>query len=613
MPEEHGNLRGISWSETFPFVRLFSTFARAITFKTMFLAFLAVALCYVVGRVLDEVWKAADAGVMVAPDPRYRSEIFAYADTDRRGFHEWLDGSKRRWEEAQDALSEAWTDEDDEQRTQTLALIDARLEKGLARIRSDTELSANEKREQRNELRQAADILRFQLFGQDPSCLGPPSEQVTAVETILGADPGVSVEQRADQQARLAGLLARQQQLAERERLRPRGPFIGWLTFETHCFAAAINGVCTGRWGLSGSAVSEEPAMIGSIVSAARGALWLITQRPWYAVIFVMIQLVVFAFFGGAICRIAAVHSARDESLPLLAALRFSREKLGALISAPLMLVGIFLVAGFFIFLGGLIAAIPYFGELFAGVLYVLALLGGIALVATLLALIGGFHLTWPTIAVEASDAFDALGRAGSYVFQRAWHVGFYSLVLLLYGGICFVTVRLIAMLLLKLTHAATALGMNVASSAYTDSLGKLDAIWHMPAWADLPLLPATGNVRFWGDFGLAPLNGTESVAMVLLAIWVFIVVGLVGAFVISFYFSGSTEMYFLLRRNYDSVDYDEIYYEEPEDEFEPAPSPETQPPEQASEPGQPSGTGQSEGSEGEGPDSSGGQTPSSG
>jgi hypothetical protein len=142
--------------------------------------------------------------------------------------------------------------------------------------------------------------------------------------------------------------------------------------------------------------------------------------------------------------------------------------------------------------------------------------------------------------------------------------------------------VRIIAMLVLKLSHVFTGAGMNLASSAETSTIGKLDAIWHMPAWQDLPLLPAIGDVNFWGSFGTAPLSGAESFTMFFIAAWVFLAVGLVGAFVVSFYFCGSTEMYFLLRREVDAVDYDEIYYEELEDEFAEEEGPE------AGEPGQP-------------------------
>jgi len=181
-----------------------------------------------------------------------------------------------------------------------------------------------------------------------------------------------------------------------------------------------------------------------------------------------------------------------------------------------------------------------------------------------------GLHLMWPTIAVESSDAFDAVTHAAGYIGQRAWNAAFYAFTLLLYGGVSFVMIRLIAMIMLKLTHAITNAGLSsfgALSSAQTEAFDKLDALWHMPAWADLPLLPSAGGVPFWGSLANAPMSGSEWIAWFLVCCWIFLVVGLVGAFVVSFFFCGSTQMYFLLRRDVDAVDYDEIYYEEPEDE----------------------------------------------
>jgi hypothetical protein len=593
MAEERWNLQGIAWSETFPFIRLFATFKRAIAFWPLTLAFLCVLSCYIVGRVLDEFWKAGDAGVVTVPDAKRGNEIFAYADAgfDKSAFEGWLERCAARWERAQETVEEGRTAEFEQERSQALGLIDGLLERGLEKIDADQERSADEKEQARADLVQAAQTLRLAFAGYGAGGVGPQREQSAAVETLLAGDPDMDRRQRVEEQTHLTTLLARQRELAEAERMSPRGPFISLLDYEMHCFSGAIHGACAGRWGLSGSALADEPAMIGSIVSAGGGFLWLITQRPWYAVIFGVIGLVLFALFGGALCRVAAVQRAREESLSLPAALRFSQGKLAALVAAPLLPVGIFVVAGILMFIGGLFAAIPYVGEVVTGPLYGLGLLGGVVLVFTLLAVVAGFHLMWPTIAVEGSDAFDAVQRAASYVFQRAWHVGFYSFVLLLYGAVSFVVVRLIAMLLLKLCHATTGLGMNIASNSQTDAVAKLDGIWQMPAWQDLPLLPGLGEVNFWGSFGNAPLNGTETFAMYLMSFWVFIVVGLVGAFVISFYFSGSTEMYFLLRRNVDAVDYDEIYYEEPEEEVEPAVAPAPTEAAEPAKPGEPTGS----------------------
>ncbi len=210
--------------------------------------------------------------------------------------------------------------------------------------------------------------------------------------------------------------------------------------------------------------------------------------------------------------------------------------------------------------------AIPVVGELLAGVLYGLALLGGFALAMILLATVLGLHLMWPAVAVEGSDAFEAVTHAAGYVGQRTWHAGFYSLLLLLYGGVSFVMVRLIGMLLLKLTHVFSGAGMSWfgnISGWRTHSISKLDAMWSMPAWNDLTLLPATGTTPFWGTFFNAPLSFTETIGAFLIACWVFLVVAAVGAFVVSFFFCGSTQMFLLLRRDVDAVDYDEIFYEE--------------------------------------------------
>ncbi len=59
-------------------------------------------------------------------------------------------------------------------------------------------------------------------------------------------------------------------------------------------------------------------------------------------------------------------------------------------------------------FVGGLLGAIPWV-ELLTGLFYPLGLLGGLALAVLFMATVLGFHLMWPTIAVEGSDGFDAL------------------------------------------------------------------------------------------------------------------------------------------------------------------------------------------------------------
>jgi hypothetical protein len=352
---------------------------------------------------------------------------------------------------------------------------------------------------------------------------------------------------------------------------RPAGDFASLLRYEMGCFAGAVRGVVTFHWGFSTPAWGPQPSFLGSLISAGRGVQWLVTQHAIFFIIYAIAYFAIISFFGGAICRSAAVEAARDEVISPMQALRFAWHKFGGLALGPALPAGIFAgVLVVFVVLS-ILGVVPWLGELVAGLLFGLAILSGFALAMILIGTVLGLHLTWPTVAAEGSDGFDAVSHAFAYVAQRPWYAAFYSWVLLLYGAVCFVVVRLIAMTTLKLTHVCSDWGMSffgAASSARNDAVSKLDAMWHMPAWSDLSFLPSSGGNAFWGTFYASSVNWSEWLAAAFIAIWVAIVIGLVGAFVVSFFFCGSTQMYFLLRRNVDAVDYDEIYYEEAEPEL---------------------------------------------
>ncbi|RMF85156.1 MAG: hypothetical protein D6744_01875 [Planctomycetota bacterium] len=350
-----------------------------------------------------------------------------------------------------------------------------------------------------------------------------------------------------------------------------QGPYITLVEHLERCFAMALHGLVRGQWSLG----DGGPSLLGGVLSAAGGLLWLVHMHPWYALIVGALHLLIFAFFGGAICRAAAILITRRHTPDGAELFSFAREKWIDLMAAPLFLIGLFAVVSVLLLLGGLVGAIPWVGEILVALAYGLALLGGVALVFAAVALVFGFHLMWPTIAVEGSDLFDAVQRSAGYVFQRAWSFGFYCLALLAYGGVSLIAVRGLALLLLKFTHTATGLGINffgALRSSGDEAVRKLDGMWSMPAWADMSLLPSlTPGHAFWGSFDrVAELSGSEQFAQWLLMCWVFLVVGFVAAFVVSFYFCGCTEMYLVLRKETDGVDYDEMFYEEyDEDEFD--------------------------------------------
>ena len=94
--------------------------------------------------------------------------------------------------------------------------------------------------------------------------------------------------------------------------------------------------------------------------------------------VFAVLKLAVIAVGGGAICRIAALQSAKGEKPGLFEAIRFSSGKFRSLFAAPLVPFGIFLLFGIFISAIGLLTNIPYAGSFILGILMPLALLWGL-------------------------------------------------------------------------------------------------------------------------------------------------------------------------------------------------------------------------------------------
>jgi hypothetical protein len=63
-------------------------------------------------------------------------------------------------------------------------------------------------------------------------------------------------------------------------------------------------------------------------------------------------------------------------------------------------------------------------------------------------------------------------------------------------------------------------------------------------------------------------LGGGSSLAAFLVAFWSYLLISMLGAFAISFYFSVNTIIYYLMRREVDATEMDDVYLEQPEEEF---------------------------------------------
>jgi hypothetical protein len=226
-----------------------------------------------------------------------------------------------------------------------------------------------------------------------------------------------------------------------------------------------------------------------AVIRASFGVIYCGTQghpadwQLWLPHLLAMLVsiLAIWAYFGGAISRIAAYEIAKDgERIETARALQFARRKFWAFFMSPwVCLIGF----GFFFvccWAGGLLGRVLDFiwiGGPLVAILLPLALLAGFVMTLIGLGTAAGFPLFAPAVAAEGTDAFDAMSRGFSYVYSRPWHYVFYQLVAALYGVICVSFVLLFAV---TLCHAGL-----VAGGAGFDMFGVAEA-----PKVSVPILP---------------------------------------------------------------------------------------------------------------------------
>ena len=272
--------------------------------------------------------------------------------------------------------------------------------------------------------------------------------------------------------------------------------------------------------------------------------VWIVLRDGWnlgpaplaFLVLAILWATAVWALFGGAISRVAAVQLAADERIGWGAALRFAAGKWLSYFAAPLLpLLGVVLVSIPLVVLG-LIMRAPG-GVLLAGVFWPLALLGGLVMALLLLGLAFGWPLMWATISTEGTDSFDALSRSYAYVFQRPLRYLFYVVVAGVLGWLGWLLVQTFADGVVALSYWAAGWGAG-------------------PRIEDIQM----------GYTGLGPAfdHGSR-----LIHFWTFCVFALEMGYFYGYFWSAASAIYLLLRRDVDATETDEVFLDA--DRSEPA------------------------------------------
>ncbi len=527
---EEARLSGINWRETFPFTNLFRSFRIAIQPSKLALGLAALLCLYLGGRVLDSVWFVQSRAVPEEP------VLFAKAEGRSADFLLARQNKRREIEDAyaQELLSLGVAkDEAQAHAAAAQADLTGKAEDRILEIRADRVKHA------RTRLRDAL-AANEKLKKDDQKARRDREAHATYTSEVKAAYSDALTAMEPVDAASGSGLFNEE------------------FKYETAQVVGVVQGVATGNW-LGGLRSETRQGVVKSVFNFFTvGPMWLMWHHTLFFIIYGLLFLVVWAIFGGAIARIAAVHVARDEKLSVRAALVFSASKFLSFVSAPLIPIIIILLVGLIPLVAGGLSSIPYIGPVFyvaMGVLFVILLAAGFVMTLVLIGLIGGLNLMYPTIAVEGSDSFDAISRSFSYVYARPWRMLWYTAVAVVYGALTYLFVRLFIYLMLALTHRFVGAGM-FASAPSTEALWPL--MWRGPSGS-----PTLSYHPVW-----LTLRWDQAVAAFFIAFWVYLLLAMLGAFAISFYFTSNTIIYYLMRHHVDATEMDDVYLEQADEDF---------------------------------------------
>jgi hypothetical protein len=315
-----------------------------------------------------------------------------------------------------------------------------------------------------------------------------------------------------------------------------------------------------------------------SVASTARHLL----DGPWQARMLIplgvlLLLVLIWSYFGGAIARIAAVEVAKDERIETQRALQYAGRKYSAFFWAPLVCLIFFALFATCNAAGGLVGwavdwVVPGLGDVALAVFLPFALLSGFLMALIAIGSVFGGPLFHPAIGAEGTDCFDAISRGFSYIYSRPWHYGVYQAISAAYGAVCVGFVWWFGAFMIRLGLGAGRAGMAVFGS--TASFDRLlpepvtRFLFHSGAgYSGSPITTSVGRTvevipdHFWN---LGPL---QMVASIVLLVWLFVIVGMLAGYAVSYLCSSQTLVYFLLRKKVDGIEMNEVFEEKEEGE----------------------------------------------
>jgi hypothetical protein len=339
----------------------------------------------------------------------------------------------------------------------------------------------------------------------------------------------------------------------------------------------------------------QAPVLVEPVVKLLRPIIYFFSPGAdlytcFYFLLMLLWMAATWSLFGGAITRIAVVQIARGEKIGLVEAVRFTLNRLRDYLAAPLFPIAfVVLMLLVLIVFGGIVQLIPVLGDLWSGLLWGVWIVVGLLMAVALVGLVG-----WPlmaaTISAEGTDSWEAVSRAFSYVFQKPWNFVWYSLVALAYGAVIVFFVGFMGSFAVYLTkwgvsqtpfigprwtnrepsylfvYAPTSFGWRtlLLQGAKVDGDPLVtDGAINQAAYNRLTGFPPEGK-----DYnGPQKMAWWNHVGAFLVSVWLYLIFLVILGFSYSYFWTASTIIYLLLRKNVDAAELDEVYLEEDDQE----------------------------------------------
>jgi hypothetical protein len=295
-----------------------------------------------------------------------------------------------------------------------------------------------------------------------------------------------------------------------------------------------------------------------------RGFLCMLLACVW--------ELLVWAVVGGAIARIAALKYTRDEAPTFTAALRHAVTKLPSYGFGPLIALAGAAVFGVQLLVLGLIMNVSFLAVL-AAAIWPFVLVLGLLMAILLLGALVGWPLMWATVAVEGTDAFDALSRSYAYTYQRPWRLLWYVTFSVFLAAVSMFVVKAFAISAVGLGHWSISWGLASEQRSQIFAPPTVDRNSAAPIASPPPLSEPIGGVNAPSTVANPPAerDWTLTTANRLINFWEFLWKSLAAGYQAAYIWVSAVGIYLLLRRDIDGAELDEVFVDQSDEHGIPA------------------------------------------